>query len=96
MKNYECGTRNQYHVNNSNRREGKQLADLVGSVQKSAAFTSPNPLPIEDSTAKVCPKCGAEMVLKTARQGKYAGQKFWSCSKFPACRGLLPVKDGDA
>jgi len=75
--------------------EGKQLADLVGSVQKNAVPSSLNPSPIEDLTTKLCPKCGAEMVLKTARQGKYAGSKFWSCSKFPNCRGLLPVKNGD-
>jgi restriction system protein len=76
--------------------EGRQLADLVASVQKSPALTSSNPPPIEDSTAKFCPKCGAEMVLKTARQGKYAGQQFWSCAKYPACKGLLPFKDGNA
>jgi len=75
--------------------EGRRLADLVGSVQKNAAATPPDPPLIEDSTAKLCPKCGAEMAIKTARQGKYAGQKFWSCTKFPTCRGLLPVKDGD-
>jgi restriction system protein len=75
--------------------EGGQLADLVGIVRKSATPFSTSPPPIEDSTAKLCPKCGAEMAIKTARQGKYAGQKFWSCTKFPTCRGLLPVKDGD-
>jgi restriction system protein len=76
--------------------EGRQLADLVGSVQKSAALTPPDPLVIEDPAAKLCPKCGGEMIVKTARQGKYAGQQFWSCSRYPACKGLLPVKDGDA
>lgn len=73
--------------------EGRQLADLVASVQKSAALSSPNPQPTEDSTAKVCPKCGAQMVLKTARQGKYAGSQFWSCSRFPDCKGLLPLAE---
>jgi restriction system protein len=75
--------------------EGKQLAELVGSVQKNAVPSSLNSSAIEDSTTKLCPKCGAEMVLKTARQGKYAGSKFWSCAKFPNCRGLLPVENGD-
>jgi restriction system protein len=75
--------------------EGKHFADLVGSVQKNAASSSLNPPPIKDSTTKLCPKCGAEMVLKTARKGKYAGSQFWSCSKFPNCRGLLPVEKGD-
>ena len=34
-----------------------------------------------------CPKCGAPMVLRTARQGKNAGKQFWSCSRYPECRG---------
>lgn len=29
-----------------------------------------------------CPKCGALMVLKEGKRGK-----FWSCSRFPECRG---------
>lgn len=34
-----------------------------------------------------CPKCGASMVRRTARQGKHAGNQFWGCSKFPVCKG---------
>jgi restriction system protein len=76
--------------------EGRQLTDLVANVQKSPAFTSPNAPVTDDLTTKVCPKCGGEMIVKTARQGKYAGQKFWSCTKYPTCKGLLPFKDGNA
>lgn len=75
--------------------EGKQLADLVASVQKNAIPSSPNSASIANSTEKLCPKCGARMVIKTARKGKYAGSKFWACSNFPRCRGLLPFKDTD-
>ena len=74
--------------------EGKQLADLVASVQKTLAIPSPPP-EARPATHHVCPKCGAEMVLKTARRGRFAEQKFWSCSKYPACKGLLPAKDGN-
>lgn len=34
----------------------------------------------------VCSKCGDEMVLRTAKKGKNAGQKFWGCKNFPRCR----------
>jgi len=40
-----------------------------------------------------CPKCGAPMVLKTARRGKRAGKKFWSCSRFPECKGTRPYRE---
>ncbi len=38
-----------------------------------------------------CPKCGAEMKKRTARQGSNAGNEFWGCSAYPACKGVLPI-----
>ena len=35
-----------------------------------------------------CDVCGAGMVIKTARKGARAGQRFWSCSSY-ASRGCL-------
>ena len=34
-----------------------------------------------------CPKCGARMVLRTAKRGRNRGNQFWGCSRFPTCRG---------
>lgn len=34
-----------------------------------------------------CPQCGTSMILKTARRGRGAGRQFWSCARFPRCRG---------
>ena len=36
-----------------------------------------------------CPKCGSEMVLRTARKGAHAGKKFWGCSNYPYCNGTI-------
>jgi ribosomal protein L37E len=38
----------------------------------------------------LCPKCGSKMVLRIARKGEYANQKFWGCSKYPQCRAISP------
>jgi len=35
------------------------------------------------STNKICPLCGADMVLRTAKKGNNIGEKFWGCSAFP-------------
>lgn len=35
---------------------------------------------------RLCPKCGSALVLRTAKSGAKAGQKFWGCSSFPKCR----------
>lgn len=33
-----------------------------------------------------CPRCGAALVRRVARQGGRAGEAFWGCSNFPQCR----------
>ncbi len=38
--------------------------------------------------APSCPKCGSEMVQRTAKRGDFAGSVFWGCSRYPACRGI--------
>ena len=35
---------------------------------------------------KVCPRCGARMVLRTGQTGARKGQKYWGCSNYPVCR----------
>lgn len=35
--------------------------------------------------APVCPRCGANMVQRTAMKGERVGQKFWGCLNFPKC-----------
>ena len=39
-----------------------------------------------------CPKCGGEMVLRTAKSGANAGGQFWGCASYPGCRSRLPFK----
>ena len=34
----------------------------------------------------VCPRCGAKLVLRTAKKGANAGEQFYGCSRFPKCR----------
>jgi endonuclease YncB( thermonuclease family) len=41
-----------------------------------------------------CPVCSSTMVLRTARQGRNAGNQFWGCSRYPACRATRPVSNG--
>ncbi len=41
---------------------------------------------IPQNNPKICVRCGAEMVLRTARKGEHAGEQFYGCSRFPKCR----------
>jgi restriction system protein len=56
---------------------GEELVRLIGSG--SPIVTSP----------PQCPECGAEMVERIAKQGKFAGKAFWGCRQYPKCRGIL-------
>lgn len=34
----------------------------------------------------ICPRCGAELVLRTAKRGENAGNQFYGCSNYPKCK----------
>lgn len=44
------------------------------------------------ATESRCPKCGAPMVERIARRGRYSGRKFEGCSRYPECDGVRPVR----
>jgi hypothetical protein len=45
----------------------------------------------ENNNIPSCPKCGGSMVLRETKKGQNIGKKFWGCSKFPQCRGIMNV-----
>lgn len=83
--------------------DGEMLVRLVQRVQNSglnaahASIQNEDPWASGDRLEKeqtiermtpTCPKCGGVMVRRVARKGSNAGNEFWGCSKFPACRGV--------
>lgn len=42
--------------------------------------------------APTCPQCRSPMVVATARRGEYAGQRYWSCRRYPTCTGTRPLE----
>lgn len=42
--------------------------------------------------APACPECGAPMRKMVARKGRNAGNPFWSCTKYPECKGTRPCE----
>lgn len=40
-------------------------------------------------TTHSCPKCGGGMVLRKSKKGPQIGKKFWGCSTYPQCKGVL-------
>jgi restriction system protein len=65
--------------------EGSQVVDLIRSVQSKPTY-SPSEINKPRTTANLCPDCGGELIMRVARHGKNAGNKFWGCSNFPKCK----------
>lgn len=43
------------------------------------------------SDGSICPKCGKQLVIRTATKGNNAGNKFWGCTGFPSCRYIQNI-----
>jgi restriction system protein len=75
--------------------DGPILKRWIRDIPKKTTRSEPrHPLQSATSTgpkSENCPQCGAEMVLRTAKQGANAGQRFWGCSTFPKCKGTKPL-----
>jgi restriction system protein len=69
-------------------------ASLRSSAHSSqTSDTAKPPDPPTAGPTRTCPKCGAAMVLRTAKQGPSAGRQFWGCSRFPQCRATEPLSE---
>lgn len=45
----------------------------------------------EQDKVQPCPKCGSDLIVKSAKSGKYKGKEFLACPSFPECRYLRPM-----
>jgi restriction system protein len=73
--------------------DGSKLREMIDSARKKPAVSGIKNESQKAILSTVCPKCGAEMVKRIARQGVNAGKEFWGCSTFPKCNGNLPYDD---
>jgi four helix bundle suffix protein len=77
----------------------QKAAGIPGLSDRSARSDQSDPTDRADrsdgsKTAPDCPECGKTLVLRTARQGKQSGSKFWGCSGYPECRGTRELERG--
>lgn len=82
-----------------------ELERRLGGAQGTAGVGAPGVEPSKVDTSKAeasppatadeiptCPKCGSPMVLRRARSGANAGGRFWGCTDYPRCRGVVAYK----
>jgi restriction system protein len=73
--------------------DGTRLAAMVAAVKSAASgLGSEGPTAEGPVATRTCPACGAPMVARTAQRGTRKGERFWGCSTYPKCRGVLPLE----
>lgn len=65
--------------------DGKALHALIRGINPPASN------PTQAAMTPVCPICQSTMVKRTAKRGTNAGNEFWGCSRYPACKGTRPA-----
>ena len=82
--------------------EAKQLAgnhgiqilnetDFAQLLERVDAEYDPEVLVLLHDKRKLRPKCGHEMILRTAQKRLNTGNQFWGCSDYPRCRFTMPA-----
>ena len=69
--------------------DGERLVRLVGGVRAASSTGGANlPATALEPSVPSCPSCSAAMFKRFNRQ---TNQMFWSCTKYPACKGSRPT-----
>lgn len=63
--------------------DGNGFLERIKLLPLSAQITLHEFATAGDYTTPTCPSCGVKMVIRTARQGRNAGNDFWACA---SCR----------
>lgn len=70
------------HISKEKKKE--HVDNIVNRYSKEN--NSSNQSSVSSKSNTKCPRCGNELVLRTAKKGENAGKQFWGCSAFPKCR----------
>lgn len=71
--------------------DGSKLMDYVRITESKEIPTRQSIKTAKLSKTPICSKCGASMVLRTAKKGNMVGSQFWGCSTYPKCRGTKTI-----
>ena len=66
--------------------DGTKLKNMIAEIQQAGGAHQRQLSARSDDGDLDCPRCGAPLVLRTAKRGRKAGSQFYGCSTYPACR----------
>lgn len=71
--------------------DGGELEKLIRQARPASPPRQSSPV-IQAPSAIIgpqCPTCGSAMIERTAKRGANAGNRFWGCAAYPACKGMV-------
>ena len=69
--------------------EMKEYIELKELVVECENIQEIIPLANETKEKMICPSCGSELILRTAKKGVNVGQQFYGCTNYPRCRFIV-------
>ncbi len=74
--------------------DGDKLIEMIRLARVSQDIQSRASASAAGHTVPQCPICLAAMIQREAKYGANTGTHFWSCTKFPNCRGTRELQGG--
>ena len=69
----------------------EDLATEIKSEEVSVETSKEETLITKPAENLLCPRCGGQLILRTAKKGDNAGNQFYGCSNFPRCRYIQNI-----
>lgn len=73
---------------------GQSIRNRRNQSGQGAASNNEGSFQNQNDASPKCPICGSDMVLRVAKKGRYAGNKFFGCKQYPRCKGLINQENG--
>lgn len=75
------------HIEDIEQSVNPEPAPFVPPAAEPAPAEAAAPVPPRSEVQPMrCPRCGGELILRTARKGTNTGNRFYGCGNFPKCR----------
>lgn len=69
----------------------KDIQNKKGQNTNHTPVQSEVPTKEEKTAEHKCPRCGGELILRTAKTGANAGKQFYGCANYPKCRYIQTI-----
>lgn len=66
--------------------------DAAPAADASTPVSATNPV-VAAASPPACPACSSTMVMRRPRSKASGDRRFWGCSSYPRCRGVVPISD---